>query len=155
MDRLKPSKDWWCVPPCKSDGRKRGKYVYMRFFFFTFPGQKRNPKLRKHSVKCDCSWSFVDLTVSNSFKSGTCHLRKSTCVSIINLSLSVTCGRSVVFCGYFGFLHQLSWPARYNWNIGESDVKYRNHIPPNKPEVCMSVVWFLRYANRASNLKTE
>ena len=33
----------------------------------------------------------------------------------------MTCGRSVVFSGYFGFLHQ--WRPRYSWNIVERGVK--------------------------------
>jgi hypothetical protein len=36
-------------------------------------------------------------------------------------SLSATCDRLVVFSG---FLHQLNWPPRYNWNIVESGVKH-------------------------------
>jgi hypothetical protein len=43
--------------------------------------------------------------------------------------LSVTCGRSVVFSGYSGYLHQEIWPPRYNWNIVESSVK---HHKPNQ-----------------------
>ena len=30
-------------------------------------------------------------------------------------SLLVTCGRSVVVSGYFGFIHMQNWPPRYNW----------------------------------------
>ena len=30
---------------------------------------------------------------------------------------SVTYGRSMVFSGYFSFLHQYNWQPRYNWNI--------------------------------------
>ena len=30
------------------------------------------------------------------------------------------------FSWYSGFLHQLNWPPRYNWNIVESDVKHYN-----------------------------
>ena len=40
--------------------------------------------------------------------------------------MSVTCGRSVVFSWYSGFLHQLNWPPRYNWNIVGSGVKHHN-----------------------------
>jgi hypothetical protein len=36
--------------------------------------------------------------------------------------LSVTCGRSPIFFGYSGFLHQLNRPPWYNWNIVESGV---------------------------------
>jgi len=32
--------------------------------------------------------------------------------------------RSVVFSGYYGFLHQYNWSPRYNWNIVESGVKH-------------------------------
>ena len=44
-------------------------------------------------------------------------------------SLSMICGRSEVFLGTIGFLHQKNWPPRYNWNIIESDVKHHNHSP--------------------------
>ena len=37
--------------------------------------------------------------------------------------------RSVVFSGYSGFLHQLEWPPRYNWNIVESGIKHHNPNP--------------------------
>ena len=37
--------------------------------------------------------------------------------------MSVTCDRSLVFCGSSGFLYQYSWPTRYNWNIVESGVE--------------------------------
>jgi hypothetical protein len=40
--------------------------------------------------------------------------------------LSVTCGTSVVYSGYSGFLHQWQWPPRYNWNIVESGVNCHN-----------------------------
>jgi len=49
--------------------------------------------------------------------------------SIMCLSLSVTCDRSVVFSGYSGFL-QLNWSPWYNCSIVESDVK---HHKPNQP----------------------
>ena len=42
------------------------------------------------------------------------------------LSLSVTCGRSVLFSGYSGFLHQYNRLPRYNWNIVESGVKHHS-----------------------------
>jgi hypothetical protein len=41
--------------------------------------------------------------------------------------LSGTCNRPVVFSGFSGFVHQLNWMLRYNWNIVESGVKH--HIP--------------------------
>ena len=40
----------------------------------------------------------------------------------------MTYDRSVVFSGYFGFLHQQNRLPRYNWNIVESDVKHHNPI---------------------------
>jgi hypothetical protein len=40
------------------------------------------------------------------------------------LSLSLTCGRSVVSLGYSGFLHRKNLLPRYSWNIVESDVKH-------------------------------
>jgi hypothetical protein len=35
---------------------------------------------------------------------------------VYSIKHSVTCGRSVVFSWYFGFLQQY-WPSWYNWNI--------------------------------------
>jgi len=43
--------------------------------------------------------------------------------------LSVTCGRSVVFSGYIGFLHGYNWQSRYTWTIVESGTKHHNHEP--------------------------
>jgi hypothetical protein len=43
--------------------------------------------------------------------------------------LSLTCHRSVVFCGYHGFLYQYNWQPRYNWYIVESGAK---HHKPNQ-----------------------
>jgi hypothetical protein len=37
-------------------------------------------------------------------------------------SLSVTCGRSVVFSVYSGILYQYKCRPRYNWNIVERDI---------------------------------
>jgi hypothetical protein len=42
--------------------------------------------------------------------------------------LSVSCGRSVVFSWYSGFLHQQNWPPLHSWHIVESDVKQHNLI---------------------------
>jgi hypothetical protein len=47
--------------------------------------------------------------------------------SVFDISLSVTYVRSAVFSGYSGFLYQLNWPPRYNWNIVKSGVKHHNH----------------------------
>ena len=38
----------------------------------------------------------------------------------------MNCGRSVVFFGYPGFLHQQNWPPWYSWNIVESGIKHHN-----------------------------
>ena len=54
---------------------------------------------------------------------------RCTWYNIIWKRLSVTCNGSVVFSGYIGFLHQLKWPPRYNWNIVESGVKHHNPNP--------------------------
>jgi hypothetical protein len=56
-------------------------------------------------------------------------------------SVSVTCDRSVVFSG---FLHQLNWPPRYNWNIVESGIK---HHKPNQP--------IIMYLQERDTLKTR
>ena len=40
--------------------------------------------------------------------------------------MSVTFGRSEVFSGYSGFLHQWNWLPRHNWNIVESGIKHHN-----------------------------
>ena len=50
--------------------------------------------------------------------------------------MSVNCGSSMVFSGYFHFPHQ-NWPPRYNWNIVESGVKHHN---PN-PNPIEDVLW--------------
>ena len=45
-------------------------------------------------------WQLMPLCCKHPFKSGPCHLRKTTCISIIIWSLLVNCSRSVVFSGY-------------------------------------------------------
>ena len=63
-------------------------------------------------------------------------------------SLSVTCGRSVVFSGYSVFLHQLNWPTGYNWNIVESDVKHNNPhnpYPQNVSRQIQIIIIILQY----------
>jgi hypothetical protein len=47
-------------------------------------------------------------------------MARCTQYNIMWLSLSVTCGRSVVFSRYSHFLHQSNWLPWYNWNIVES-----------------------------------
>ena len=49
---------------------------------------------------------------------------------IMWLSLSVSYDRSVIFSGYYGFIHQYNRPARYNWNFVESGVKHHTPSPP-------------------------
>ena len=56
-------------------------------------------------------------------------MARCTQYNIIWSSLSVTCGRSMAFSRYSGFLHQLNWPPWYNWNIVENGDK---HDKPNQ-----------------------
>ena len=58
----------------------------------------------------------------------TLFMARCTRCNIMWYSLSVTCNRSMVFSGYFGFLHQKNWLPRYNWNFVENGVK---HHQPN------------------------
>ena len=55
-------------------------------------------------------------------------MARCTQYNIMWLSLSVTCGRSVVFSRYSHFLHQSNWLPWYNWNIVESGIKHHNNI---------------------------
>ena len=55
-----------------------------------------------------------------------CTRYKSTLCDKVCQWLAV--GRSVVFSGYFFFLHQFNWPSWHNWNIVEGGIKY--HTPP-------------------------
>jgi hypothetical protein len=73
---------------------------------------------------------------------------RCTWYNIIWKRLSVTCDRSVVFSGYIGFLHQLKWPPRYNWNIVEC-VKHHNPNPQwrKKSIQIYSVSPFLWFGN--------
>ena len=59
------------------------------------------------------------------------------------IKLSVICGRSVVFSGSSGFLHQYNWPPRYNWNIAESGVKHHQTKPicPWLPLPRFDIMW--------------
>jgi hypothetical protein len=56
-------------------------------------------------------------------------MARSIWYNIMWQRLAMTCGRSVVFCGYSGFLHRLNWPPRYNWNMVESGVKHHTPNP--------------------------
>ena len=52
MDKPKPPKDWCCVPQCKSDGRKRGKYAYISNikFFLYISWTEKKPQVEKKLV---------------------------------------------------------------------------------------------------------
>jgi hypothetical protein len=54
---------------------------------------------------------------------------RCTQYNIMWKSFSETCGRSVVFSGYSGILHQLNWPPWYHWNIVDSGTKHHNPNP--------------------------
>ena len=62
---------------------------------------------------------------------------KCTRYNIMWYSLSATCDRSVVFCGYSGFLYQYNWPPRYNCNTLESGGKHHksNNLTRNDMDV--------------------
>jgi hypothetical protein len=53
-------------------------------------------------------------------------------------SLSVTCGRSVLFSRYSGFPHRSIWPPWYNWNIVEHGF---NHYKPNQTNQTESLIY--------------
>ena len=55
--------------------------------------------------------------------------------------MSVTCGKSVVFSWYSGFLHQWSWLRCYNWNIVESGVKHHNPNPDKFLCISYKDIW--------------
>jgi hypothetical protein len=55
-------------------------------------------------------------------------MTKYTRYNIMWSSLLVNCDWSVIFSGYFCFLHQYNWPQWYNWNIVGSGVKYYNPL---------------------------
>ena len=58
------------------------------------------------------------------------HRIGSPLVSFMDVDcLSVTCGRSVVFLRYSGFLHQYNWPSWYHWNIAVSWVEHHKNHP--------------------------
>jgi hypothetical protein len=74
-------------------------------------------------LKCVTALSVCQLLHIRSFS------RQTTYLSEHSKSLSATCGRSVVFSGYYDFLHQWNWLPRYNWNIVERVVKFHNRNP--------------------------
>ena len=62
-------------------------------------------------------------------------------VLIMWYSLSMTCGRSVVFSEYSGFLHQWNWPPRHNKYIVESGATHHNpNYNPSK-----SIIFLNKY----------
>ena len=83
-------------------------------------------------------WQVMPLCCKYSFKSGTCHLKKSTCVSVINRRLSVTCSRSVVFSRYAVSSTNKTDHHDITANIVESGIRHHNPIPPiNRKLVCL------------------
>jgi hypothetical protein len=64
--------------------------------------------------------------------------------TIMLWSLSVTCGRSVLFSRYSGFPHRSIWPPRYNWNIVEHGV---NHYKPNQTNQTESLIYSRKSRN--------
>ena len=49
-------------------------------------------------------------------------MAKCTWYAIIWPGLSVTCGRLVVFSGYYSFLHQWKLPSRYSWKSSRNTI---------------------------------
>ena len=83
-------------------------------------------------------------------------LRRGVLDTTLCDNVSVICGRSVVFSGYSGFLHQLNWPPRYNCNIVESVVKHHNSNPnpfscPSMPTPCRKFSFVCKPGNRNKN----
>ena len=76
-------------------------------------------------------------------------MARCTRYNIIWYSLSVTCGRSVIFSGYSGFLHQWNWPPRYSGNIVERGVKHHNPDPIPLPAHVVIICGFfiVQYTN--------
>jgi hypothetical protein len=68
--------------------------------------------------------------------------------------LSVTCGRTLLFSGYSGFLNKQNWPPRYNWYIVESGAKRHNpYLPlhyksPQAPEFINGLFCGIRVVHR-------
>jgi hypothetical protein len=59
----------------------------------------------------------------------------------------MTCGRSVVFSWYLGFLHQYNWPPQYtgSLNIVECGVKHKNPNPYFGLSLCLIYIHGIRY----------
>jgi hypothetical protein len=64
--------------------------------------------------------------------------------TIMLWSLSVTCGRSVLFSRYSGFPHRSIWPPWYNWNIVEHGF---NHYKPNQTNQTESLIYSRKSPN--------
>ena len=82
------------------------------------------------------------------------------CTTLCDKSLSVTCDRSVVFCGSSGFLYQLNWPPRFNWNIVESGIKHhQTNKQTNKQEFpclwCLFILQVQQMRNAALEIREE
>ena len=78
---------------------------------------------RRCRCRCCMVVGFTEVVRSNPVQA------RCTRYNIMWYSLSVTCDMSVVFSRDSGFLHQLNWSTRYNWNIIESGVKHHNPNP--------------------------
>ena len=76
-------------------------------------------------VRClDLELPVQWVSITTKDVSSSCAHCKCTIHNVIKLS--VTCGRSMVFSVYSGFLHQWNWLPRYSWNIVGSGVKHYN-----------------------------
>ena len=93
-------------------------------------------KLRVLNIFCICcniAWYLLKYNYLTEFSFVLALQARCIRYKIMWWSLSMTCDRLVVFYGYSGFLHQYNWPARYNWNIGESGVKHHKTKPTKLP----------------------
>ena len=88
---------------------------------------------------CNQCLSPLKLWVRNPF------IARRTRYNAMWSSLPVTYGRSVVFSGYTGFLHQLIRPPRYSWNIVESGVKHHKPKPVQYSNLCYHLILNLNF----------
>ena len=67
-------------------------------------------------------------------------------IALSDKSLSMTCGRSVVFSWYLGFLHQYNWPPQYTGSLNvECGVKHNNPNPYFALSLCLIYIHGIRY----------
>ena len=100
--------------------------TYITFFIHT----KSNIFLIFHSGGCHCHDHMVVRFTTTCAISVYCHksfdIESCSWQGVLDTTLCdkvcqwLVTGRSVVFCRYFGFLHQKNWLPWYNWNIVES-----------------------------------